>query len=63
MQEYEFTLRVVTPAGGTLVTVPGLLLPALPDIPDYVPPPLATVVQVGPGRHLARWRSPGASSG
>ena len=45
-QEYEFSLRIVTPAGGTLLTMPGLLLPPLPDIEDYVPPPFTEVVKV-----------------
>ena len=45
-QEYEFSLRVVTPTGGSLATVPGLLLLALPDLPDYVPPPASQVVKI-----------------
>ena len=45
-QEYEFSLRIVTPAGGSLLTMPGLLLPPLPDIEDYVPPPFTEVVKV-----------------
>ena len=45
-QEYEFSLRIVTPTGGSLLTMPGLLLPPLPDIEDYVPPPFTEVVKV-----------------
>jgi len=45
-KEYEFTLRIVTPTGGTLITMPGLLLPPLPDIEDYVPPPFTEVVKI-----------------
>merc|ERR1712172_432721 len=45
-KEYEFSLRIVTPAGGSLLTMPGLLLPPLPDIEDYVPPPFTEVVKM-----------------
>jgi len=45
-KEYEFSLRIVTPAGGTLLTMPGLMLPPLPDIEDYVPPPFTDVVKM-----------------
>jgi len=45
-KEYEFSLRIVTPAGGSLLTMPGLLLPPLPDIEDYVPPPFTEVVKI-----------------
>jgi len=45
-KEYEFSLRIVTPSGSTLLTMPGLLLPPLPDIEDYVPPPFTEVVKM-----------------
>ena len=56
-QEYEFSLRIVTPSGSTLLTMPGLLLPPLPDIEDYVPPPFTEVVKVGTAKCCRPWKT------
>jgi len=45
-KEYEFELRFVTPAGGELGRIPDIMLPPLPDIEEYVPPPFTQVVKM-----------------
>jgi len=46
-KEYEFELKIVTPAGGELAKITDLKLPPLPDIMTYVPPPFTKVVKIG----------------
>ena len=50
-------MRTVTPSGSTLLTMPGLLLPPLPDIEDYVPPPFTEVVKVGTAKCCRPWKT------
>jgi len=44
--EYTFVLKIMSPNNAVVGTVPNLKLPRLPDIHDYVPPPVSEVVDV-----------------
>ena len=43
---YTFQVKLVSPTNSEMGVVSGIRLPALPDIPDYIPPPLTSVIQV-----------------
>jgi hypothetical protein len=43
---YRFNLRIVSPQGASLGDIDGLILPPLPEMADYHPPPLAQLFQV-----------------
>ena len=43
---YRFNLKVVSPQGSSLGEIDGLILPPLPDMADYHPPPLAQLFRV-----------------
>ena len=43
---YRFNLKVVSPQGTTLGEIDSLILPPLPEMPDYHPPPLAQLFRV-----------------
>ena len=45
-QQYSFQLKFVSPTGSVVGIVGNLVLPQLPDIPDYVPPPATQAVDV-----------------
>jgi len=43
---YRFNLKVVSPQGTTLGEIDSLILPPLPEMADYHPPPLAQLFRV-----------------
>ena len=43
---YRFNLKVVSPQGSALGEIDGLILPPLPEMADYHPPPLAQLFRV-----------------
>ncbi len=45
-EPYIFEVKLVSPANSELGVVTGIRLAALPDLPDYIPPPITAVVQV-----------------
>merc|ERR1711879_316601 len=44
--EYTFEIRIISPNNAIVGTVPDIILPKLPDIKDFVPPPITEVVEV-----------------
>ena len=44
--EYTFEVRIISPNNAIVGTVPDIILPKLPDIKDFVPPPITEVVEV-----------------
>ena len=46
-EQYTFEVKLVSPTNSEMGTVSGISLAALSDIPDYIPPPLTSVIQVG----------------
>ena len=45
-QQYTFEVRIISPNNAVVGTIPDILLPKLPDIIDFVPPPVTEVVDV-----------------
>ena len=45
-QQYTFEVRIISPNNAVVGTIPDVLLPKLPDIVDFVPPPVTEVVDV-----------------
>jgi hypothetical protein len=45
-EQYVFDVKLVSPTNSEMGTVTGIKLEKLPDIPDYIPPPITSVIQV-----------------
>ena len=45
-QQYTFEVRIISPNNAVVGTIPDIILPKLPDIIDFVPPPVTEVVDV-----------------
>jgi hypothetical protein len=43
---YTFEVKLVSPTNSEMGTVAGIKLAALPNMPDYIPPPITQVIQV-----------------
>eukprot|EP00092_Neocalanus_flemingeri_P056402 GFUD01066857.1.p1 GENE.GFUD01066857.1~~GFUD01066857.1.p1 ORF type:complete len:822 (-),score=173.57 GFUD01066857.1:393-2618(-) len=53
-KEYQFEMKIVSPQNAVVAKVSEIFLLALSDLPDYIPPPLTSVIEVkflGGGKH------------
>ena len=54
-EQYTFEVKLISPTNSEMGKVEGIILPALPDLPDYIPPPITSVIQVYSKKKLDRY--------